>query len=93
MPYPSPSPPVTTTLRSELPSLAPVATGIDLPCTAWKPYELKKPGRFDEHPIPETINISLGLISRSAAAFCNPFSTPKSPQPGHQSGFTSDLYS
>src|SRR5579872_6173421 len=50
------------------------------------------PGRLLEHPIPETTNRSLGSISRFATAWMSALSTPKSPQPGHQSGRVSLLY-
>src|SRR4051812_29371618 len=43
--------------------------------------------------MPETTSISWGWTSISALAFCKALSTPKSPQPGHQSGGTSLLKS
>src|SRR5487761_798700 len=92
IPYPSPSPPVTTTLRSGFASFAPVATGMDLPWRLWKPYACMKPGRLLEQPIPETTSRSLGSISMLETACTSEFSTPKSPQPGHQSGLVSLLY-
>src|SRR5713226_8970847 len=52
-----------------------------------------KPGRFDEQPIPEITANSCGLISSSAQARKSALRTPKSPQPGHQSGDTSGLKS
>src|SRR5713226_9813154 len=52
-----------------------------------------KPGRFDEQPIPEITANSWGLISSSAQARKSALRTPKSPQPGHQSGDTSGLKS
>ena len=66
-----------------------MAKGRARPCRLWTPYERKKPGRFDEQPMPETTSSSCGWISSSAQACNKAFSTPKSPQPGHQSGGTS----
>src|SRR4030095_14677909 len=48
------------------------------------------PGRFDEHPMPETIKTLWGGIPSSRIASLIDFRTPKSPQPGHQSGCTSE---
>src|SRR5215470_15031659 len=48
-----------------------------------------KPGRFDEQPIPEMISTSWGAMRSSTIASLIDFSTPKSPHPGHQSGWTS----
>src|SRR5215468_4141581 len=45
-----------------------------------------KPGRFEEHPIPLTVTTSWGRIWSSTSAFSSDDNTPKSPQPGHQSG-------
>src|SRR5439155_13610037 len=51
-----------------------------------------KPGRFEEHPMPETMTRSLGATPRRPAAIFTAFKTPKSPQPGHQSGSTGPAY-
>src|ERR671931_671436 len=51
-----------------------------------------KPGRFEEHPMPETMTMSLGATPRRPAAIFTAFKTPKSPQPGHQSGSTGPAY-
>src|SRR5262249_16610333 len=48
-----------------------------------------KPGRLDEKPIRETISTSWGAMRSSTIASLIDFSTPKSPHPGHQSGWTS----
>src|SRR5579885_2018660 len=50
------------------------------------------PGRLLEHPIPETTSRSFGSMLRLATACVSALSTPKSPQPGHQSGLVSLLY-
>src|SRR5262245_48330891 len=50
------------------------------------------PGKFDEQPMPETINRSFGCTPHFPAPCCTAFKTPKSPQPGHQSGSTGPLY-
>src|SRR5437867_6419300 len=76
-----------------LASLAPVAKGRARPCREWTPYERKKPGRFEEQPMPETTKIRCGGSWRSEQAWKSAFRTPKSPHPGHQSGGTSDLKS
>src|SRR5438067_788236 len=81
------------TVKSGLANFAPSATGTARPCRLWIPYVWKKPGKFDEQPIPETVRMSLGCSPRSAQAFCKELSTPKSPQDGHQSGLTCDLKS
>jgi len=54
---------------------------------------LKYPGKFEEQPIPLTVRISWGLSPSSEQAFCRQLRTPKSPQPGHQSGSTFPLKS
>src|SRR5262245_321264 len=46
------------------------------------------PGRFEEQPMPETISTLWGAIFSSRIASLIDFNTPKSPQPGHQSGWT-----
>src|SRR5215813_1907819 len=46
------------------------------------------PGRFEEQPIPETTSTLWGGTFSSTSASLIDFSTPKSPQPGHQSGWT-----
>ena len=50
------------------------------------------PGKFEEHPIPLIVITSWGCLSNSDKAFCIAVSTPKSPQPGHQSGSILPLY-
>src|SRR5215208_3409992 len=44
------------------------------------------PGRFDEQPMPLIVSTSCGYRPSSAMACFRACSTPKSPQPGHQSG-------
>src|SRR6267378_2514834 len=44
------------------------------------------PGRLDEQPIPLMVRTSCGRRPSSATAVLSAFKTPKSPQPGHQSG-------
>src|SRR5262245_27558639 len=51
------------------------------------------PGRFDEQPIPLMVSTSWGWRPSSAMACLRAASTPKSPQPGHQSGSTLPLNS
>src|SRR5213592_156514 len=51
------------------------------------------PGRFEEHPIPLMVTTSWGWIWSSTSAFWSEDNTPKSPQPGHQSGSTFPLKS
>src|SRR5947207_7812369 len=51
------------------------------------------PGRLDEQPIPLTVRTSCGKRPNSATAVLSAFRTPKSPQPGHQSGSTLPLKS
>ena len=68
IPYPSPSPPVAITVIDVLVSLHPVANGSARPCRLCTPYERKKPGRFDEQPIPDTTRTLDGSICRSAQA-------------------------
>src|SRR3990170_1225948 len=92
IPYPSPSPPVAITVRSGFASFAPDATGSARPWIPWNPNVDRNPGRFEEHPIPLTIRICHGGSWRSCNAFVSALSTAKSPPPGHQSGFVSDLY-
>src|SRR6185295_20426369 len=46
------------------------------------------PGRFDEHPMPETTSTLCAGIPSSTMASFSDFKTPKSPHPGHQSGST-----
>src|SRR5262247_1635643 len=46
------------------------------------------PGRFEEQPMPLIVMTLYGGISRSAIACLSAARTPKSPQPGHQSGST-----
>src|SRR6266568_1436610 len=48
-----------------------------------------KPGRFDEQPMPETTRTLWGGMPSSRMASFRDFKTPKSPHPGHQSGWTS----
>src|SRR5690348_14734061 len=50
-------------------------------------------GSRPEQPIPETTTTFLGSRSSVAKAWYRAFKTAKSPQPGHQVIFTSDLYS
>src|SRR5580704_2977707 len=52
-----------------------------------------KPGKFDEQPIPLIVATSCFGICNSTSAFCTAARTPKSPQPGHQSGSTLPLRS
>src|SRR6266568_3802355 len=92
IPYPSPSPPAAITVRSVFASRAPVATGSARPWIPWNPYVDRKPGRFEEQPIPLTTSTCHGGSARACNAFVSALRTAKSPQPGHQSGFTSDLY-
>src|SRR5690348_15015458 len=47
-----------------------------------------KPGKFEEQPMPLMVTTSWLGICSSTSAFCMAASTPKSPQPGHQSGST-----
>src|SRR5215469_13377468 len=47
-----------------------------------------KPGMLDEHPMPLIVATSCLGICNSTRAFCTAARTPKSPQPGHQSGST-----
>src|SRR5712671_3219749 len=51
------------------------------------------PGRLDEQPMPLTVSTWCGCRPSSASAFCSAASTPKSPQPGHQSGLMRPLKS
>src|SRR5439155_17148082 len=51
------------------------------------------PGRFEEHPIPLMVTTSWGWIWSPTSAFWSEDNTPKSPQPGHQSGSTFPLKS
>ena len=50
----SPSPVNTTTLRSGLESLSPVANAIALPWVVWSASELMYSGILEEHPMPPT---------------------------------------
>src|SRR5579864_1314786 len=52
-----------------------------------------KPGRLDEQPMPLIVTTLYGWICSSTSAFWSAASTPKSPQPGHQSGSTLPLSS
>src|SRR5258708_14970237 len=52
-----------------------------------------KPGKLDEQPIPLTVATWWLGICSSTSAFCTAARTPKSPQPGHQSGSTLPLRS
>src|ERR1700732_166214 len=52
-----------------------------------------KPGKLDEQPMPLTVATRWLGICSSTSAFCTAASTPKSPQPGHQSGSTLPLRS
>src|SRR5579863_5759539 len=47
-----------------------------------------KPGKLEEQPIPLMVTTSWLGICSSTRAFCTAARTPKSPQPGHQSGST-----
>ena len=42
--------------------------------------------------MPETTTTSLVVMPRERIALYRPFRTPKSPQPGHQVGFSSLLF-
>src|SRR5919202_669001 len=44
------------------------------------------PGRLDEQPMPLMVMTSCGCSPSSASACLSACRTPKSPQPGHQSG-------
>src|SRR5258708_687475 len=44
------------------------------------------PGRLEEQPIPLMVRTSCGKRPSSATAVLSALRTPKSPQPGHQSG-------
>src|SRR5271168_3570721 len=52
-----------------------------------------KPGKLDEHPMPLIVATSCFGICNSTKAFWTAARTPKSPQPGHQSGSTLPLKS
>src|SRR5580700_196418 len=93
MPKPSPSPPVTNTVSSWFASFSPEATGSERPCRVCMPYVLMNPGKLDEQPMPLTVATWWFGICNSTSAFCTAASTPKSPQPGHQSGSTLPLRS
>src|ERR1700748_2161769 len=54
---------------------------------------LMNPGKFEEHPMPLMVATSWLGICSSTSAFCTAASTPKSPQPGDQSGSTLPLRS
>src|SRR5579859_7042412 len=88
MPKPSPSPPVTITVKSWFASFTPVATASARPCNVCMPYVLMNPGKFDEQPMPLMVTTSWFGICNSTSAFWTAASTPKSPHPGHQSGST-----
>ena len=45
----------------------------------------------EEQPMPDTTATSFGSSASFAMALASAFTTPKSPQPGHHTGFTSDL--
>jgi hypothetical protein len=45
----------------------------------------------DEQPMPETTATSFGSSAIFAMALASALTTPKSPQPGHHTGLTSDL--
>src|SRR5215469_11032168 len=47
-----------------------------------------KPGKLEEHPMPLIVTTFWFAICSSTSAFSTAASTPKSPQPGHQSGST-----
>src|ERR1700722_17713451 len=51
------------------------------------------PGKFEEQPMPLMVATSWFGICSSTSAFCTAARTPKSPQPGHQSGSTLPLRS
>src|SRR5260370_5583793 len=46
------------------------------------------PGKLEEQPIPLMVTTLWFGMCNSTRAFCTAASTPKSPQPGHQSGST-----
>src|SRR5258708_27016884 len=52
------------------------------------PWGWRKPGKFDEQPIPLMVTTLWFGICNSTRAFWTAASTPKSPHPGHQSGST-----
>jgi hypothetical protein len=52
-----------------------------------------KTGKRLEQPIPETITVLVGSMSNSENELYIAASTAKSPQPGHQIGLASVLYS
>src|ERR1039458_7956285 len=93
MPKPSPWPAVTSTVSSWLASFRPLATGSERPCSVCMAQVLMKPGKLDEQPMPLTVATWWLGICNSTSAFCTAASTPKSPQPGHQSGSTLPLRS
>src|SRR2546427_4579303 len=80
------------TVSSGFASFAPVATGSARPWIPWNPYVDRKPGKFEEHPIPLTTSTCQGGSASTWRVFVRALSTAKSPHPGHQSGFVSDLY-
>src|SRR2546426_11136905 len=51
------------------------------------------PGRLEEQPMPLIVTTLWGETFISASTFCSEDRTPKSPQPGHQSGSTFPLKS
>src|SRR5207244_3481184 len=93
MPKPSPSPPVTTTCSLWFAIFTPVATANARPCSVCMPYVLMNPGRLEEQPMPLIVTTLWGETFISASTFCSEDRTPKSPQPGHQSGSTFPLKS
>src|SRR5439155_27151966 len=93
MPNPSPSPPVTTTCRLWFAIFTPVATANARQCSVCMPYVLMKPGRLEEQPMPLMVTTLCGAMFISASTFSSEDKTPKSPQPGHQSGSTFPLKS
>ena len=72
------------TCRSGSANLIPVANGRGLPCRLFTVWNFTNDGPCDEHPIPDTMTVSLCSkptlsIARSSAPSAIPF-----PQPGHQ---------
>ena len=90
IPKKSPSPATTTTFKSGLPILIPIAIGNDLPCIPCIPKGCCFSSIctiLPEHPIPATITDFSAGCSFSTIYFSNapskPLLTPKSPHPGH----------
>src|SRR2546428_13983457 len=89
IPSPSPSPPIAMTSRSGFESFAPCAKGRTLPCSVCTPVAFVKWTILPEQPIPEKRTSLFMSMGSSVSAIFSPASMPKSPQPGHQSLWTS----